>query len=151
MARMHTRKRGKSGSLKPNTNSAPKWVKYKAKEIEKLVVKMGEKGIQSTDIGRELRDQYGIPDVKILTNKKISTILKENKVYSELPEDLFNLLKRAVHVKKHLEDNKKDLHSKRGFKLVESKIRRLVKYYKSKNVIENKWVYNIEKAKLIVE
>ena len=149
---MHTRKRGKSGSNKPLISDSKKWVSYKPEEIEKLVIKFGSKGAQSAVIGSELRDSYGIPDVKELTGKKISFILKESKNYGELPEDLFNLLKRAVKIKKHLEDNnKKDLHSTRGFRLIESKIKRLVKYYKAKKVLENNWTYNIETAKILIE
>ena len=150
MARMHSRKRGKSGSAKPK-DSDLSWVRYSPEEIEKLIIKFGEKGLQSADIGRMLRDTYGIPDVKRLVGKKISQILKESNNYTELPEDLFNLLKKAVKIKKHMESNKKDLHSKRGLKLTESKIRRLAKYYKAKGHIEQKWTYNIEKAKIIVE
>ncbi len=150
MARMHARVRGKSGSTKPK-DSDLSWVRYKPEEIVKLVEKLGSKGMQSADIGRELRDIYGIPDVKRLTGKKISQILKESGNYSELPEDMFNLLKRAVRIKKHLEKNKKDLHSKRGLQLVESKIRRLAKYYKKKGYIDAKWRYDIEKAKILVE
>ena len=151
MARMHTRKRGKSGSTKPVSKEVPSWVSYKPGEVEKLVVKMGSKGVQSTTIGRELRDVYGIPDVKSITKKKISKILKDSGNYSELPDDLFNLLIRAVKVKKHLEQNKKDLHSNQGFKRVESKIKRVVKYYKSRNVLDKKWAYNIETAKILIE
>lgn len=148
---MHTRKRGKSGSNKPFNKDSPKWVRYKSKEVEKLVQKMGSQGLDSASIGAKLRDVYGIPDVKKLTGKKISAILKESEVYSELPEDLFNLLKRAVKVKKHLEQNNKDIHSNTGFKRIESKIRRLVKYYKKKRVLEPAWNYNIETAKILIE
>lgn len=151
MARMHARKRGKSGSTKPSSKEKPEWVRYKPKEVEELVKKLGNEGVQSAEIGRRLRDVYGIPDVKVLTGKRISSILKENELYAELPEDLLNLLKRAVKVKKHLENNKKDIHSNRGFKLIESKIKRLVKYYKSKGVLPKSWVYNIKAAKIIVE
>ena len=151
MARMHTRKRGQSGSVKPLSKEAPKWVRYKPAEVEKLVEKMGSKGMQSAQIGTNLRDVYGVPDVKIITGKKISHILKKSGSYSELPEDLFNLLKRAVKVKKHLESNKKDLHSTTGLKRVESKIRRLAKYYKAKKALDKSWIYDIEKAKILVE
>ncbi|MBN1923808.1 MAG: 30S ribosomal protein S15 [Nanoarchaeota archaeon] len=150
MARMHARRKGKSGSRKPSVKS-PEWVRYKPAEIVKLVEKMGSKGMQSAAIGRELRDVYGVPDVKALTGKKISSILKETKNYGELPEDLFNLLKRAVKIKKHLEVSKKDLHSNEGFRRAESKIKRLVKYYKDKKVLDKNWVYDIETAKILVE
>ncbi len=151
MARMHARRKGKHGSTKPVRDSKPTWVKYKPKEVIKLVEKLGKKGIQSAEIGRVLRDTYGIPDVKIITKKKISTILKEAELYPDFPEDLMNLMKRAVNVSKHLENNKKDLHSRRGLKLIESKIMRLVKYYKNKGRIKKDWKYNIETAKLLVE
>ncbi|VVB76238.1 30S ribosomal protein S15 [Candidatus Tiddalikarchaeum anstoanum] len=148
---MYTRKRGRSGSLKPLTKPLQKWVSYKPEEVKKLVEKMGDKNMQSADIGRSLRDQYGIPDVKLVTGKKISSILKESKKYGELPEDLFNLIKRAVRVKKHLDLNKKDVHSKRGFDFMENKIRRLERYYKARKMLSPKWEYSIDKAKLIVE
>ena len=50
-----------------------------------------------------------------------------------------------------MEEKKKDLHSRRGFELIESKIRRLVKYYKAKKMLDKKWTYNIEKAKILIE
>ena len=151
MARMHSRKRGKSGSTKPDKKEVPKWVRYKPAEIEKLIEKMGSKGLQSAEIGRVLRDVYGVPDSKIITGKKVSAVLKKTNTYGELPEDLFNLLKRAVRAKKHLEKNKKDIHSDHGYRLIESKIKRLVKYYKAKKVLDKTWTYNIETAKILVE
>ena len=107
--------------------------------------------LANAEIGRILRDVYGVPSVKVITGKKISSILKSAELYPKFPEDLLNLMKRAVNVHKHLEKNKKDLHSRRGFQLMESKIKRLVKYYKSKGVINPAWKYNISVAKLLVE
>ncbi|PIU61306.1 30S ribosomal protein S15 [archaeon CG07_land_8_20_14_0_80_38_8] len=151
MARMHSHSKGKSGSNKPLRTESPKWVGYKGNEVEKLVQKMGSKGMQSAQIGAVLRDEYGVPDVRLITGKKLSHIMKESNNYGEMPEDLFNLLKRAVKVKKHLESSRKDLHSNYGFKLIESKIKRLVKYYKNKKILPSDWTYNIESAKILVE
>ena len=130
MARMHARKRGKSGSKKPVSNKVPSWVRYKTKEVEALVVKYAKKGLTPARIGIVLRDQYGIPDVRKITKKRITKILEENKLTKELPYDLLDLMKRASGVYKHLEVHKKDLHSKRGLHLIEAKILRLVKYLK---------------------
>ena len=52
---------------------------------------------------------------------------------------------------KHLESNKHDMVGKRGMQLTEAKIKRLVKYYKKKGVLEAKWLYDKKKAKLYVE
>ena len=42
MARMHSRKRGKAGSKKPMKKVLPLWVRYKAKELELLIVKLAK-------------------------------------------------------------------------------------------------------------
>lgn len=149
MSRMYSRRKGKSGSKKPLQKIAP-WVKYKQNEIEEIVIKLAKKGYQSAQIGGVLRDQYGIPTVKI-SKLKITDIMKNHKVYSEFPEDIFNLMKRAVNLHSHLEKNKRDYTSKRGLEITESKIRRLAKYYKTKGIIESKWKYDIDKARLLVK
>jgi small subunit ribosomal protein S15 len=149
MARMHSRKKGKSGSHRPVKKEA-KWVEYKQKEVEDLVIKYAKQGFQSARIGLILRDEYGIPSVKLVTKKTVSQILKENDLYSKLPEDLFNLLKRAVELRVHMERNKKDYQSYRGLELTESKIRRLARYYIRKGLLPGGWKYDPEKAKLLI-
>lgn len=146
---MYSRKRGKSGSRKPLQRIAP-WVSYKAKEVEDIVLKLAKQGLQSAKIGLILRDQYGIPSVKLAAGKDVTKIMKENKLHPEYPEDLFNLLKRAVELKAHLEKNKKDYTSKRGLELTESKIRRLGKYYIKRKVLPTNWKYDSERARLLV-
>lgn len=141
MARMHARKKGKSGSKKPLAKTAPSWVSYKPKEVEMLVVKLAKQGLSSSKIGLILRDSYGIPDVEKITKKKITKIMQEKGITPELPEDLNNLIKRAVQIKKHLEKHRKDKVSKRGLQLIESKIRRLEKYYKRTKRIPHNWKY----------
>jgi small subunit ribosomal protein S15 len=71
MARMYSRKRGKSGSKKPAKPILPGWVRYKAKEVELLVAKLAKEGKSSSEIGLFLRDVYGIPSVKLVTQKRI--------------------------------------------------------------------------------
>ena len=150
MARMYSRKKGTSGSTKPMVKEA-KWVSLKPAEIKDIIVKLANDGKTSSEIGSTLRDQYGIPSVKIVTEKKINQMMKENKVSGDLPEDMFNLLKNAVRLRAHLDGNKHDRYSKRGLELTESKIRRLAKYYKSREVLPTDWNYDPEKAKLLVK
>ncbi len=151
MARIHARRRGKASSKKPSVKSSPRWVRYKKNEVEKLVVNLAKEGNSSAKIGLILRDQFGIPSVRLVVGKTIKQIMKENNLYSKYPEDLFNLLKRAVNLREHLAKNKKDYTSKRNLELLESKIRRLGKYYTNKRVIEPDWVYDPERAKLLVQ
>jgi len=151
LARIHARKRGKSSSVKPIRTNPPTWVRYKAKEVEKLVVKLAKERLSPPMIGAKLRDQYGIPDIKKITKKGIIKILKENEMSAELPYDLMSLMKRAARVHKHLETSKKDIYSKRGLSLIESKILRLVRYYKKKGILPKDWRYSPDRAKLLIE
>lgn len=151
MARMYSGKKGKSGSHKPPVKVVPRWIKMKKGEVEDLIEQLAQKRLTSAQIGMILRDQYGIPDVKAITGKSISEIMKERNVYPEIPEDLLNLLKRAVNLRAHLEKNKADKHSLRGLQNLESKIKRLGKYYVKKGILPKDWEYSPERAKLIVQ
>lgn len=148
---MYSRKKGKAGSARPLRKEPPKWVEYKKEEVEELVVKLAKAGEPASSIGMILRDQHGIPSVKLLTGKKVSEILEEKGLGKELPEDLMNLIRKAVDLDRHLKENPKDKSSKRGFQLTEAKIRRLIKYYKRTKRIPEDWTYRIDTAKLLVK
>ncbi|WP_297476078.1 30S ribosomal protein S15, partial [Thermococcus sp.] len=81
---------------------------------------------------------------------KITKILEENGLAPDIPEDLMALIRKAVKLRKHLEMHPKDKHSRRGLQLTESKIRRLVKYYRRTGKLPAKWRYDPEQAKLLV-
>ncbi|MBU7027929.1 MAG: 30S ribosomal protein S15 [Theionarchaea archaeon] len=149
MARMHSKKRGKSRSKRPLRTSPPTWSEYSREEVVDLVLKYRKDEYSPSMIGIVLRDQHGVPSVKLATGKKITTILEEHKAALKLPEDLTNLMKQAVNLRKHLEENPKDLHSRRGLQLCESKIRRLVKYYRGRKLPQD-WRYDPERAELLV-
>lgn len=148
MARMHARKKGKSSSNRPLKYENPEWVPLKEKEIVELITKMANDGKASAEIGLILRDQYGVPDVKLATKKSITQIMKENNIEMKLPEDFSNLIRRAVAINTHLRDNPRDIHNKRSLQLVEAKIRRLERYYKSRGVIPQDWKYSIKTAEI---
>ncbi len=147
---MYSRKRGKSGSKKPIKKAKKSWVRYSAKEVEQLTLKIVKLEKTPSQIGLILRDNYGIPDVKIITKKSITKILKDNKLDLKIPEDLTALIKKAIRLMKHLDNFKNDQTVKRGLTLTESKINRLVKYYKRKGKLDNKWKYERSKAKMLV-
>lgn len=148
---MGKQKSGKHGSKKPPVKRIPKWLRYKKEDVESLIIELAKEKIPSAQIGIILRDQYGILDVKAITGKSISKILKENKIYPEIPEDLLFLLKKAVRLREHLEKHKSDKTSKRGLEILESKIRNLAKYYVKKGILPKGWSYSPEQAKLIVQ
>lgn len=151
MARMHARRRGSSSSTRPLRSSNPEWVPISSEEVTKLIGKMAKEGLSSSQIGVRLRDQYGVPDVKLSTGKTVLKLMKEGGTKMEFPEDLRNLMHRAVKLAGHLSNKPKDLHNRRRLALIESKIRRLVKYYHRTGALAKDWYYSLESAKLLVE
>ena len=129
----------------------PEWTEYSNEEIEELILKLRKEGKSTSVIGVILRDQYGIPDVKTVTGDKITAILEKNGQGEEYPEELINLIKKAVNIREHLDENPKDLHTKRGLRIIESKIRRLVRYYVRENVLPEGWRYDPKTAALLVK
>jgi len=151
MAKMHSRKKGKSGPKKPLKPSKPTWLRYKPKEIEMLVVKLAKEGKTGSEIGLVLRDTYGVPDVKSLAEKSVSQILEEKKLTQEFPDDIIALMKRSIAIRKHLDTNRKDEAAHRGLNLTDCKIRRLVKYYKRIGRLAADWKYEPAKLKMYTE
>ena len=150
MARMHARKRGKASSTRPYRNQAPEWLSHDQKFISSKIEELRRQGQSTAMIGIILRDQYGVPNVKEVLGTKMADIVEDLNLSPKYPEDLVNLVKRATNLRRHLEDNRKDLHSKRGLQLIESKIRRLVKYYKKKGIFPQDWRYDPQRAGLLL-
>ena len=93
MARLHSRKKGKSGSTRPARLEKPVWIEHSAEEVESEIIKNAKKGFTKSIIGMKLRDSYGVPLSKIITGKKIGQILEENDLTEPLPEDLRSFFK----------------------------------------------------------
>lgn len=99
------------------------------------MVKLAREGVPPSRIGVLLRDQYAVPLVKLVTGKKVLKILEENNLKPAIPEDLSNLIERATRMRRHLASNRSDGHNIHRLQLVESKIRRLVKFHKREGVL----------------
>ncbi len=150
MARMHTKSKGKAGSTRPYLTEPQEWIPLKPKEVEELVVQLYKKGNSQAMVGTILRDQYGVPSIKLLTGKKLQTILKENDLKPQTPEDLLSLIRKALKLRNHLAENKKDKSGKHGLRLIESKIYRLSDYYRRKGVLPPDWKYRPDTASVLL-
>ena len=154
MARMHTRRRGKSGSTRPVHTTLPKWSNVKSKEIEKEIVKLSKDGYAPSEIGLKLRDEgisgVPVPSVKLATGKKITKILSDNQESPSLPEDLTNLMQKSIRLHEHISENPKDNQNKRSLHNTEAKIRRLVNYYR-RHKLDEDFTYNQENARKLLD
>jgi len=151
MARMYSRKKGQSGSKKPLNPKKLSWIRYKPKEIEMIITKLAKQNKSASEIGGILRDSYGVPSVQALINKKITQVLVEKDLTPKLPEDLMALIRRFAVIKKHMENNRKDKTALRGLQLTDSKIKRLVKYFKLTEKLPVDWKLDEQSLKLYVE
>lgn len=151
MARMHSRRKGISGSTRPFRTDTPSWVTLDREEAADIIVSLYNQGKTTALIGLILRDSYGVPDVKKVYGQSITDLLRERGIVFKVPEDIANLMRKAIVVHDHLQTNRKDVHNKRNFHLIEAKIRRLERYYKSTGVLPATWSYSTSKAKLLVE
>ncbi|ELZ12630.1 30S ribosomal protein S15P [Halovivax asiaticus JCM 14624] len=154
MARMHPRRRGSSGSDKPTADDPPEWSDVDEDAIEERVVELAEQGHDPSQIGMKLRDEgvtgTPVPDVSLATGKSITDILDENDAGPELPEDLRNLMKRAIRLREHMQENPQDHQNKRALQNTESKVRRLVQYYSGDEIAAD-FTYSYDVAVELLE
>jgi hypothetical protein len=59
-------------------------------------------------------------------------------------------IKKAVSIRKHLERNRKDRDAKFRLILIESRIHRLARYYKTRAVLPPNWKYESSTASALV-
>ncbi|AUX10266.1 30S ribosomal protein S15 [Halalkaliarchaeum desulfuricum] len=154
MARMHTRRRGSSGSDRPVADDPPEWSDVEPDAIEERVLELADQGYDPSQIGMKLRDEgvkgVPVPDVKLATGKKLTEILEENDADPEFPEDLRNLMERAVRLRKHMQENPQDHSNKRALQNTEAKIRRLANYYRG-DKLDDDFKYKHENAVEMLE
>ncbi|MCE7745540.1 MAG: 30S ribosomal protein S15 [Candidatus Heimdallarchaeota archaeon] len=150
MARMHTRRKGKSGSKRPPHASIPEWITQTPEEIEAKIVDLAKQGLTSAMIGTVLRDSHGIPSSKLVIKQRITEIMKREGIYPEYPEDFRNLVRKAMALRRHLDGHPKDLHSRYGLEKIEAKVRRLMRYYQKKGIIPKSFNYRPSTAATII-
>ena len=68
----------------------------------------------------------------------------------EIPEDLYCLIKKAVSVRKHLDKFRQDKDAKFRLILIESRIHRTSRYYKSVKALPPNWKYESATASTLV-
>lgn len=148
MGRLHTHNHGKAHSTRPTDLKKPSWITQSPKEVEELIIKYAKDGMTASQIGVKLRDQHAIPLVKPVIKKSIGDVLEKNDLLQEIPEDLNNIVKKAVGLQRHLKSNKSDRRNVRSLELIEAQVHRLSSYYKRIGRIPKNWKYKSVVAQL---
>ena len=141
MARIHAHTRGQSHSTRPTSKNAPSWVAESPAQLSALVLQLSKEGLTPNYIGINLRDEYGIALIKSTTGKTITKILLENNIKEEMPEDLDQLIRKAIGLQQHIKAHNSDRINVRSLELIEAKIHRLSKYYKRGGKLRKNWKY----------
>src|SRR2546421_10050894 len=148
MAPTHAYTRSKSHSTHTTSKDIPSWLTNRQGEVYSLVVQLSKEGLTSSEIGIRLRDEYAIPLVKPVLGKNITKVFDENNIKRDMPEDLNQLVQKAVGLQKHLRIHNSDHRNVRSLELIEAKIHRLARYYKRKDKIDKSWKYAAVVAQL---
>ncbi|KAI5169889.1 small subunit ribosomal protein S13e [Pancytospora epiphaga] len=117
----------------------PTYMTESVPEIKKIVINLGNRGNSASDIGAILRDQYGVGNVTDVLGTTLLEFMRKNGCAPAIPEDLTALVDKANNVRKHLSVFKKDNGAKYRLILINSRVHRLIRYYKQKKVLPGNW------------
>ena len=147
---MYGRGKGISKSSIPYKKKAPRWLSVGSADLVKQMEQLAKKGYKPSQIGVILRDNYAVPQSRLITGAKILRLLKKKGLAPQIPEDLYHLMRRAVSIRNHIDKYKSVRDSKFRLILVESKIHRLVRYYKLTKQLPATWRYDYQTALALV-
>ncbi|MCL5412197.1 MAG: 30S ribosomal protein S15 [Candidatus Marsarchaeota archaeon] len=153
MARMHSKKHGKSKSRKPviEAGAVPEGLTLSKDQITELALEYARQGLGPELIGEKLKREHGVPYIKQIMGKRLVAVLAEKGHKQAIPSDLMNLIRKAVRINQHMAKNGQDAHNKINLVRTESKIWRLTKYYKSAGALPEGWHYDPKEAVLLVK
>tara|TARA_Y100000034_G_scaffold79909_1_gene95912 strand:+ start:329 stop:676 length:348 start_codon:yes stop_codon:yes gene_type:complete len=106
----------------------PIWLKYSKSEVEAIILKLAGKGLTAEKIGLTLRDQYGIPNVKLF-GLKIKDVLGD-KFKEPTTINLDNKLQKIIE---HVKKNKQDKKTGRALMITKAKLKKRTEYQDKKN------------------
>ncbi len=150
MARMHSKKHGKSKSRKPVAEGLEKQ-SIDTPKIEALIQEMAKKGMEPAMIGQRLKEEHGVLYIKHSMGRSLTEIMREKGIKPQIPYDLTDLMKKAVSINAHLGPNKHDVSNRIKMKKIESKIWRLTKYYIRRGQLPEGWRYDPKQAELLIK
>jgi len=107
----------------------PIWLKYTEEEVKAIIHKLSNQGLTAEKIGLYLRDQYGIPTIK-LYGIKIKDVLEEKGKYQE--PNIINLEAKIQKIIEHYKKNKQDKNAERSLIISKAKLKKRKEYMERK-------------------
>jgi small subunit ribosomal protein S15 len=151
MARMHTKRKGKSKSRKPVIAEGTRVeMPLSKEEVERLIEGYTKQGMPPAVVGERLKREHGILYPRHALGMRMNRFLKARGMNTQMPEDLLNLMSKAVNLNKHISANRQDKSNMLNLRRTESKIWRLTKYYIRTGVLPEGWRYDVKQAELII-
>nr|ADD38846.1 40S ribosomal protein S13 [Lepeophtheirus salmonis] len=150
MGRMYGSGKGISQSALPYRRTPPSWQTMTPDAVKDNIYRLARKGLSPSQIGVVLRDTQGIGQVKRVAGNKVLRILKAKGLAPAIPGDLYQLIKKAVSIRKHLDVNRKDKDGKFRLILIESRIHRMSRYYRTKTILPPNWKYDSSNASALL-
>ena len=74
---MYGQGKGISKSSMPYKKVPPRWLNIKVSEVTERIEQLAKKGYKPSQIGVILRDNYAVPQSRLLTGAKILRVLKK--------------------------------------------------------------------------
>jgi len=117
-------------------------------EIREIIISLWKEGKTKSEIGRILKEKYGIKDVREIFGKRLSKVLEENGIKESIPEDLVALFRKINKLIRHVEENKHDICAKKSLEELELRVKSLIKYYIRKKKLPPNFSYSREIVKM---
>ena len=67
MSRIHSGRKGRSGSHRPYPLTKPEWVTASSEEVVAQAVQLAKTGVPAAQVGQNLRDSFGVPSVRAIS------------------------------------------------------------------------------------
>lgn len=106
----------------------PTWLKYSKEEVVAIIQKLHGKGLSAEKIGLTLRDQYGIPSVRLYDIKMKEAI--GDKFEEPTTNNLRTKLDKIIG---HFKKNKQDKRAGRSLMITKAKLKKREEYQTAKN------------------
>ncbi|POY74999.1 hypothetical protein BMF94_1975 [Rhodotorula taiwanensis] len=142
MGRMHNPHKGIASSALPYKRSAPRWLKTSPEEVKEHIFKAS----LSSRLPVTIKTAGLAPQIPEDLYHASQTLTERKK----RAEGLTLLIKKAVQVRKHLERNRHDKDSKFRLILIESRIHRLARYYRTKGQLPPTFKYESATASTMI-